>query len=121
MSDGENWAEWVRRVIGARAQAAVATQTGVAQTNIGRWLRGETDAPKAESVVAFARALGEEPLEALIAAGYLTPEEAGAQVCVKSGLGSFSTQHLLDELAGRVIRDGGGLDAERPTQQGDQS
>lgn len=67
----ESWAEYVRRVTAGMSQNLVAEKTGVAQTNIGRWLRGDTGAPRAENVIGFARALGLEPLEALVAAGYL--------------------------------------------------
>lgn len=110
MSVIETWPEFVRRVTGAMPQAKVAEVTGVAQTNIGRWLRGETDAPLASTVVAFARRLGESPLEALVAAGYISPEEAGATPVTQQGLRAYSTRQLLDELDRRIIDgDDGGL------------
>lgn len=108
----ENWQQYVRRVTRNMTQSRIADLTGAAQTNIGRWLRGETPAPKAESVVAFARALGHEPLEALIAAGYLTPEEAGATVKVSPSLAGITTRQLLDELDRRIVSGDGGIHAE---------
>jgi len=69
----ETWAEYVKRVTRSMSQNRVAELTGIAQTNVGRWLRGE--APRSESAVQFARALGEDPLEALVAAGLLDTDE----------------------------------------------
>lgn len=109
MSVIETWPEYVRRVTRSMPQAKAAELTGIAQTNIGRWLRGETESPLANTVVAFARRLGESPLEALVAAGYITPDEAGAGVVERQGLRSYSTRQLLDELDRRVIDGDDGL------------
>jgi transcriptional regulator with XRE-family HTH domain len=99
----ENWAEYVRRTTASMTQTEVAELTGVAQTVIGRWLRGEIEAPRAESVVSFARALGHEPVEALVAAGYLTADEAAATIEVRRPLHDYHTDALLEELRRRVI------------------
>jgi transcriptional regulator with XRE-family HTH domain len=99
----ENWAEYVRRTTASMTQTEVAELTGVSQTGIGRWLRGETAAPRAESVVSFARALGQQPVQALVAAGYLTADEAAATIEVRRPLHSYHTDALLDELRRRVI------------------
>ena len=99
----ETWAEYVRRVTRSVSQTEIADKTGVAQTAIGRWLRGDTGAPRAESVVAFAKAVGRPPVEALIAAGYLEPADADATVSVGQSIQEFSTDALLDELRRRAI------------------
>ena len=100
----ETWAEYVRRVTRSVSQTEIADKTGVAQTAIGRWLRGDTGAPRAESVVAFAKAVGRPPVEALIAAGYLEPSDAGQTVSVGQSIREFSIDELLDELRRRSIR-----------------
>lgn len=99
----ESWAEYVRRVTRSMSQTEIANRSGVAQTAISRWLRGDTGAPRAESVVAFARAIGKPPLEALIAAGYLEPREAGDTASVQSSIREFTTDELLNELRRRTI------------------
>lgn len=103
MTQHENWAEYVRRVTRSMTQVRIAKATGVAQTGIGRWMRGETPAPRAESVVQFARALDEQPLEALIAAGYLTLDEAKIDTTVRPSIASFSTDELFEELRKRTL------------------
>lgn len=90
------------------SQTEIAEKTGVAQTAIGRWLRGDTGVPRAESVVAFAKAVGRPAVEALIAAGYLEPCDAGQPVnVVQQSIRDFSTDELLDELRRRAIRGDG--------------
>lgn len=99
----ENWAEYVRRVTRSMSQTEIADKAGVAQTAVGRWLRGDTGAPRAESVVAFARAIGRPPVEALIAAGYLEPGDATETASVQASIRDVSTDELLDELRRRTI------------------
>jgi transcriptional regulator with XRE-family HTH domain len=99
--DVNSWARYVARVTGDLKQADIAEKTGVAQTNVGRWLRGDPGLPRAESVVAFARAFGQSPIEALVAAGYLTAEEAAGET--RTPISEYSTQELFDELRDRTL------------------
>lgn len=92
------WTYYVQRLTKGLTQTETAAKTGIAQTNIGRWLRGEPGAPKAESVVALARAFGEPPIEALLAAGYITAEEAGAAIEIRTPISEYSAVEHLDEL-----------------------
>jgi transcriptional regulator with XRE-family HTH domain len=101
MAVEDDWSAYVRRVVGDMNQLDIAARTGLAQTNVGRWLRGAPGQPRAESAVQFARTFGREPLEALIAAGYLTAAEAGATVILRPGLAEYSSAELLAELSGR--------------------
>lgn len=103
----ETWAEYVRRVTRSMSQSEIAERSGVAQTAIGRWLRGDTGAPRAESVVAFARAVDKPAVEALIAAGYLEPGDAAEAAAIHSSLRDFSTDELLEELRRRTIEGAG--------------
>jgi transcriptional regulator with XRE-family HTH domain len=101
----EDWSDYVRRIVGDLNQLEIAAKTGLAQTNIGRWLRGIPQAPKVESVVQFARAFGQPPVEALVAAGYITAEEAGAKARrQRTPLSEYSEEELVDDLRRRVLQ-----------------
>lgn len=91
-------------VTGNVAQKAIATATGIDQSSISRWLRG-TNTPSAEAVVAFARVYGRSPVEALVAADYLSSTELGvAELTTLTGdLTMVSIDSLLSELRRRVL------------------
>lgn len=98
----ETWAEYVRRVSAGLTQTQIAEKSGVAQTNVGRWLRGDPGQPKADSVVAFARAFKQPPVEALIAAGYLSIEEGAPGKGARTNLSQYSSDELIAELRSRL-------------------
>lgn len=98
----ESWAEYVRRVTAHMTQAKAAEMAGVNSAAIGRWMRGEIEAPRAESVVSFARALGVPPVEALVAAGFLHTNEASHAIEVRTAITDYSDVELLDELKRRA-------------------
>lgn len=93
-----SWADYVERATAGMTQAQIAEATGLAQSAISRWLRGDTEAPRAEYVVTFARALDRNPIEALVAAGYVTAAEAGARLDIKTPLSKYSNFELVQEL-----------------------
>lgn len=95
----KSWSAYVGRVANGLTQVQIAQKTGLAQTNVGRWLRGEPGAPKAESVIAFAKAFGQSPVEALMAAGYL--DAADVSLPAPRPLATYSERDLLDELRSR--------------------
>ena len=99
----DSWSAYVRRLSGTMNQTEVAEKVGMAQSNVGRWLRGERAVPRAESVIAFARAFNQPPVEALIAAGYLTPDEAASTA--RTPLSQYSRDELFDELRNRFPAD----------------
>src|SRR5665213_2356012 len=70
------WWRYVVTVTGDAAQKDIAAATGIDQSSISRWQRA-TSTPRAEAVVALARAYGRSPVEALVAAGYLSSSELG--------------------------------------------
>lgn len=69
------WAAYVRRLIGSDTQAAVEARAGIHQTTVSRWLKGQT--PQPGEAARLAQAYGGNVLEAFVAAGFLTEEEAG--------------------------------------------
>lgn len=102
----ETWSEYVRRVTHPLTQTQIAEKTGIAQTNIGRWMRGARGLPKAEYVVTLAREFNQNPVEALVAAGYLRHDEVGVSFKPKSGrtpIKDYSTDELLTEIRNRTI------------------
>jgi transcriptional regulator with XRE-family HTH domain len=99
----ETWAEYVARVTADIPQKRVAELTGIDQTGVSRWQRGRNK-PNAEKVVAFAKALGRPPIEALLAAGYLTRGDVAAGVVeIHTSLAQFTTDELLAEIRRRVV------------------
>lgn len=98
----ETWPEYVRRVTRGCTQAQIATRTGVAESNIGRWMRGERGQPKPDSVLALAKAFGQPPLEALIAAGYISADDVTVR---RTPLSAYTLAELIDELRRRTVDD----------------
>jgi transcriptional regulator with XRE-family HTH domain len=98
------WWRYVMTVTGNAAQKAIATATGIDQSSISRWQRG-TNTPSAEAVVAFARVYGRSPVEALVAAGYLSSTELGVvELTTLTGdLTGASIDSLLSEVRRRVL------------------
>lgn len=101
------WWQYVLTVTGNAAQRDIAEATGIDQSSISRWQRGTTT-PRAEAVVAFARAYERSPVEALVAAGYLRSDELGVvELTTLTGdLTSVSVDSLLSELRRRVLAGG---------------
>ncbi len=91
-------------VTGNAAQKDIAAATGIDQSSISRWQRG-THTPRAEAVVGFARVYGRSPVEALVAAGYLSSSELGVvELTTLTGdLTGVSIDSLLSELRRRVL------------------
>lgn len=104
---GATWWRYVVTVTGDVSQKEIANATGIDQSSISRWQRG-TSTPRAEAVVALARAYGRSPVEALVAAGYLSSSEVGVvELTTLTGdLTGVSVDSLLNELRRRVLAAG---------------
>jgi transcriptional regulator with XRE-family HTH domain len=98
------WWRYVLTVTGNAAQKDIAAATGIDQSSISRWQRG-TNTPRAEAVVALARAYGRSPVEALVAAGYLSSSELGVveMTTLTGDLSGASIDSLLSEIRRRVL------------------
>lgn len=98
------WWRYVMTVTGNAPQKDIAGTTGIDQSSISRWQRGTTT-PRAEAVVALARAYGRSPVEALVAAGYLSSSEVGVvELTTLTGdLTGASIDSLLGEIRRRVL------------------
>jgi transcriptional regulator with XRE-family HTH domain len=104
MQDPTPWWRYVVTVTGNAAQKDIAAATEIDQSSISRWQRA-TNTPRAEAVVTFARAYGRSPVEALVAAGYLSSSELGVvELTTLTGdLTGISIDSLLSELRRRVL------------------
>lgn len=101
------WAEYVRRRTQGIDRKVVAAAADVSTSHLGRWMDGTGGFPKAEKVIAFARALHLPPKEALVAAGYLKRDEADAVIEAMESLDEVPDAELLHQLSVRL--------AERPS------
>ncbi|WP_286275616.1 helix-turn-helix domain-containing protein [Mycobacterium antarcticum] len=103
MADG-TWWRYVATVTGNSTQKDIAAATGIDQSSISRWQRG-SNTPRAEAVVTLARVYGHSPVEALVAAGYLTSDELGVvELTTLTGdLTGASIDSLLSELRRRLV------------------
>lgn len=70
------WARYVRRISGGVGGSEIEKKTGIHQSNISRWLNDGTT-PQPAQAAKFAQSYDANVLEAFVAAGFLTEEEAG--------------------------------------------
>jgi transcriptional regulator with XRE-family HTH domain len=70
------WSRYVRRISGASSGSEIAARTRVGQSTVSRWLNDSTS-PSTAQAAKFAQTYGANVLEAFVAAGFLTEEEAG--------------------------------------------
>lgn len=97
----ESWAEYVQRVTPGLTQTQIAALAGVDQTGVSRWLNGSS-VPRAEAVIRFARSLQRSPVEALMAAGHLSPAEVGLKPDLKPSTRGLSNDQLIAEVRRRI-------------------
>ncbi len=98
-----SWAEYVKRVTPGMTQTEVAELAGIDQTGVSRWLAGRS-VPRIETVIRFARHLGRSPIEAMVAAGYITAAEAGLDPMLEVSVRDLPTDELLAEIRRRVAQ-----------------
>lgn len=98
------WWRYVVTVTGNATQKDIAAATGIDQSSISRWQSG-TNTPRAEAVVTFARTYRRSPVEALVAADYLSSEDAGVveMTTLTGDLTRVSIDSLLGEIRRRVL------------------
>jgi transcriptional regulator with XRE-family HTH domain len=127
----ETWWEYVQRITGHAQQKEIAEATGIEQSRISRWKLGKST-PKAEAAVAVARGYNRPPVEALIAAGYLTTEDIDGVVEISVAPADLPSDEIVAQvgslvqvLRGRIPNDTKGWSAanwrraEPPEEAGD--
>lgn len=98
----ETWPEYLRRISGGQTQAQIAERIGIGRLSVCNWLHGKTR-PKAETVIMVARVFGRSPIEALLAAGYLEPGEAGQPLEVRASLRDLAPDEIAAEVRRRLV------------------
>ena len=97
----ETWPEYLRRITGGQTQAQIAERIGIGRLSVCNWLHGKTR-PKAETVIMVARVYRRSPIEALIAASFLTNEEAQAPIELQTSPRQLPAVELAAEVSRRL-------------------
>lgn len=95
-----SWWTYVTQTSGTDSPKEMQSRTGIDGPNFSRWKGGHT--PKVGMVAEFARAYGRPVLEAFIAAGFLTADEAQQRPAAAPSLDSLTDDQLLDEMRKRM-------------------
>ena len=94
------WWTFVQQTARGDTQARIGGRIGVTGPSVGRWSKGAL--PDPSTAARFAREYGRPVLEAFLAAGYLTPEEADAQPSQQRPITTYSGDELADEIRDRL-------------------
>lgn len=97
----EGWPEYLRRITGGATQGQIAERIGIGRLSVCNWLHGKTR-PKAETVIVVARVYQRSPIEALLAAGYLRPDETDLPIRLQTSLSKVSGDDLAAEVSRRL-------------------
>jgi transcriptional regulator with XRE-family HTH domain len=112
------WWSYVERIGNYAQQKDIAERAGIDAAALSRWKTELTRRPRAEHVVKFARAYNRPPTEALVAAGFITKDEAADTIEVHHGPDALADAELLAELARRLdARQAGGGDRRHAAEQ----
>lgn len=112
----DDWAAWVNQQLTRKGwrPADAARAFGVDDSMVSKWRRGLAE-PDPKSLRRIAESLDLPILTVLIAAGYLTPEEAGQVPPVEVDPSEVPTMDLIEEIRTRIS---GHLDAIDPPPAG---
>lgn len=106
MTETQWWA-YLQTLMGGENQQDAAKRVGISKSNFTRWKAGSKADP--EFVVKIARAYGTNVLQALVAAEFLTEEEANLTTIAVGGpsLDDATNDELVAEVADRLREAGG--------------
>jgi len=96
-----SWWNYVTRTAKTDVQKTMAADTGISETAFSRWKRG-ANRPEAPHVITFARAYGRPPVEALVAANILKPDDVAAVIEVHNEISAIADDDLLAEVGRRM-------------------
>ena len=98
------WWTYVTEITAGATLESIARQVNVSQGTVSRW---QASTPKPGTVAAFAKAYGRPVLEAFVAAGFLTPEEASEQPSQRHPITTYDDDELVEDILRRLHeRDG---------------
>lgn len=111
--DASGWARWLQEQLDERGwqDIEVAKRSGgtIVSSQMTRWLNTERR-PDMRSIRKVCAVLGVRPVEGMIAAGYLDPDDIGATIR-QVDPDALTDRELIDELARRLDA----VSGERPT------
>lgn len=97
------WSEYLQRNASGLTKAALARKLGQNDATVGRWLNGSTPRPDADTIVSIARILGQSPVFALIAIGYIAADDLANPGPPRSyGLNQYTDLELAQEIVRRI-------------------
>lgn len=97
-----SWGEYVVRVARTDVSTEIASATGIGQSTVYRWLH-KGAGPKTPHAAKFALTYGRDVLEAFVAAGFLTEEEARVQPAREPDLTAVPAEDLAAEVSRRLL------------------
>lgn len=95
-----DWWTYVERTARTDRQRDISDRTGLDPSAVSRWKSGHV--PKADMVAEFARAYDRPVLEAFLAAGFLTSEEADEQPVEQPTADSLTNEQLVEAIEKRL-------------------
>lgn len=101
-----SWSEYVSRLIGSTSYAEVGTRVGTTGQTVGRWVAGTSVASPVQAV-ALARGYNDSPLNALVALGYITAQEAKQRPAAAPDFSQLTNDELLELVRARMRREDG--------------
>lgn len=105
----ESWPQYVTRISGGARGVDISRATRVSESTITRWRDGKQPTPSA--AVSVARAYDQNPLEALIVAGYLNVDEMKQHITVRlvplSDLSDVELAHEREDAKRALIEQAG--------------
>jgi transcriptional regulator with XRE-family HTH domain len=106
------WPSYLSAITDGAAGARIAERTGIPESTISRWFSEKAE-PRPKQVVIVARAYGANPVDGLIAAGYLDENELEVPQTRRLQLRDFTDIELAEETL-RRIREGNAPVLEAP-------
>lgn len=97
--------EYVRRTAGAVTQTEVARAAKVTGPTVSRWVNGKQGVDPA-AAANFARTYGRPVLEAFVAAGFLTADEAKVRPAAAPDFTQLTNDELLELVRARMREEG---------------
>lgn len=117
-----SWSKYVKQHLAGRNQTELAAVVGVSQAAISRWLK-DSQGVDADKAVEFVRRVGDTPIAALVAAGFLTPDEAQVRPAAAPDFSQLSNDELLELVRSRMREEevGNGAGGSAATTAGDEA
>lgn len=99
-----SWSTYFNEITEYATGSSIAQRLGVSDSKVSYWRRGERP-PSPREAADIARAFGRNPLEGLVAAGYLEAADVSDNVSVVAHtLADYSDVELAQELLRRANR-----------------